>query len=77
MFKRKPMKPSFLCPHCEYNWRGCHNPNRPNVTSAEGCKDFWKKGKEREPQLEKLDDAWIEGLDLSGLGKKKNKKRKK
>lgn len=76
MFKRKPSKPSFLCTFCEYNWRGCHNPRRPNVTSLEGCNDFWQKGKKKQTQFEKLDDAWVEGLDLSGLGKKYQKKRK-
>lgn len=71
------MKQKFLCDKCEYNWRGCHNPKRPNVSEAEGCKDFWRKGKKREPKLEKLNDAWIEGLDLSGFGKVKKPKRKK
>lgn len=67
----KMLKPTFLCNYCEYDWRGCHNPRRPNVTAEEGCKDFWRKGKKREPKLEKLNNAWVEGLDLSGLGKKK------
>jgi hypothetical protein len=67
----KKTKPTFLCNYCEYDWRGCRNPRRPNVTAEEGCPDFWRKGKKREPKLEKLNDAWVEGLDLSGLGKKK------
>jgi len=74
MKKRKPINPSFICPHCEYNWRGCHNPRRPNVTSSEGCNDFRKKGEERES--EKLSNEWVKGLDLSGLGRN-GKKRKK
>ena len=65
------MKQKLLCPDCEYNWRGCHNPRRPNVTREEGCADFWKKGKKREPQLPELNKDWVEGLDLKGLGKKK------
>jgi len=68
------MKQTFLCNYCEYDWRGCHNPKRPNVTPEEGCKDFWKKGKQREHKLEKLNDAWVEGLDLSGFKKAKKPK---
>ena len=70
------VKQRFLCPKCEYNWRGCHVPRRPNVTREEGCKDFWPKGRKREQVLEKPDKAWVEGLDLSGLGKKRKGKRK-
>lgn len=65
------MKQKFLCPSCEYNWRGCHNPHRPNVTKDEGCSDFWRRGKKREPELEEPSKAWLEGLDLRGFGKKK------
>lgn len=71
------VKQRFLCTNCEYNWRGCHNPRRPNVTRDEGCKDFWPKGRKTEPQLDKLDSAWVEGLDLRGLGKKGKGKPKK
>lgn len=71
------MKQKFLCDKCEYDWRGCRNPKRPNVTVAEGCKDFCRKGKKQEPKLEKLDKAWVEGLDLSGIGKKKKPKHKR
>jgi hypothetical protein len=71
------VKKGFMCAHCEYNWRGCHNPRRPSVTWAEGCSDFWRKGKPREPEVEKLSSEWIEGLDLSGLGKKKKRGRQK
>ena len=71
------LKKGFMCTHCEYNWRGCHNPRRPSVTWDEGCKDFWSKGKPREPELERLSSEWIDGLDLSGLGKRKKRGRKK
>ncbi|MEE8373234.1 MAG: hypothetical protein V3R87_05950 [Dehalococcoidia bacterium] len=47
------------------------------MTRDEGCKDFWPEGRKAEPQLEKLDSAWIEGLDLRGLGKKGKGKSKK
>ena len=77
-FKRKDQfKQEFLCPKCEYNWRGCHNPRRPNVTPQEGCKDYWRKGQTREADISKLDNAWLDGLDLHGLGKGKKPKRKK
>jgi hypothetical protein len=69
------LKQKFLCPNCAYNWRGCHNPRRPNVTRDEGCKDFWWKGKKREPELGEPSKAWLEGLDLSDFGKKKKPKR--
>jgi len=36
-----------------------------------------KKGKKQEPKLEKLNDAWVEGLDLSGFKKAKKPKHKK
>jgi hypothetical protein len=71
------VKQRFLCSNCEYNWRGCHVPRRPNVTKEEGCKDYWPKGRKREPQLDKLDKAWVDGLDLRGLGKKGKGKGKK
>jgi len=71
------LKKGFMCAHCEYNWRGCHNPKRPNVTWDEGCKDFWSKGKPREPELERLSSEWVKGLDLKGLGKKKKRGRKR
>jgi cytoskeletal protein RodZ len=32
--------PIFLCDDCKYDWRGCHNPKRPNVTVEEGCSDY-------------------------------------
>ena len=70
------VKQSFLCPKCEYNWRGCHVPRRPNVTKEEGCSDYWPKGRKKEPQLDKLDKTWVEGLDLRGLGKKRRGKPK-
>jgi hypothetical protein len=70
------LKKGFMCTHCEYNWRGCHNPKRPSVTWDEGCKDFWSKGKPREPELERLSSEWVEGLDLRGLGKKKPKRKR-
>jgi len=70
------LKRKILCTECAYNWRGCHNPGRPNVTTDEGCKDFWKKGRKREPDLAGLSEDWVKGLDLSGLGKKRKPKRK-
>jgi len=67
----KTIKLKYLCPRCEFNWRSCHNPKRPNVTRDEGCKDFWPRGKEKPPDIGKLSTAWIDGVDLSGLKKGK------
>jgi len=67
----KTIKLKYLCPRCEFNWRSCHNPKRPNVTRDEGCKDFWPRGKERPPDTGKLSTAWLDGVDLSGLKKRK------
>ena len=67
----KTIKLKYLCPRCEFNWRSCHNPKRPNVTRDDGCKDFWPRGKEKPPDIGKLSTAWIDGVDLSGLKKGK------
>ncbi len=65
------IKLKYLCPRCEFNWRSCHHPKRPNVTREEGCQDFWPRGKEKPPDTGKLSSAWIDGVDLSGLKKGK------
>jgi hypothetical protein len=67
----KTIKLKYLCPRCEFNWRSCHNPKRPNVTRDDGCKEFWPRGKEKPPDTGKLSAAWIDGVDLSGLKKGK------
>jgi hypothetical protein len=73
----KTIKLKYLCPRCEFNWRSCHNPKRPNVTRDDGCKDFWPRGKEKPPDTGKLSTAWIDGVDLSGLKKGKSRRLEK
>lgn len=73
----KTIKLKYLCPRCEFNWRSCHNPKRPNVTRDEGCKDFWPRGKEKPPDTGKLSTAWVDGVDLSGLKKGKRTRHEK
>jgi len=73
----KTIKLKYLCPRCEFNWRSCHNPKRPNVSRDEGCKDFWPRGKEKPPDTGKLSIAWVDGVDLSGLKKGKRPKLEK
>lgn len=72
----RTIKLKYLCPRCEFNWRSCHHPKRPNVTREDGCGDFWPRGKERPPDTAKLSSAWIDGLDLSGLKKGKRPRHK-